>query len=178
MLRADMGVWGVADTVVFGLIVCSAITDIRSGRIYNKVTYPAIAFGLLWSWFPWSSTTVAASFEGFLIAAILLGGLTLVGGMGGGDAKLMAALGAIKGYPFVVNDIFYSFLVGGAMALAVAIWQGRLYSVLKRVFGTLMSVLKLRSVQPAGLSDIESYKIPFGVAICVGTLWTQLNQAL
>ena len=59
--------------------------------------------------------------------------LVLAGGTGGGDAKLLAAIGAIDGYPLIIDVLFYSFLVGGAMALTVAIWQGRLWATLGRV---------------------------------------------
>jgi prepilin peptidase CpaA len=117
-----------------------------------------------------------SSLQGFLIAALLMGTLTVLGGMGGGDAKLIAAIGAMKGYPFIVDVLFYSFLVGGVIALSVAVWQGRFLGTMRRVGQMLFGVVFYRTSLVEGVEENQSYKIPFGVAICLGTLWAQLTQ--
>ena len=168
----------VIDVVVFVLIGICGITDLRTGKIYNKVTYPAILLGLSWNvWMPdalgwWSRI------EGFALAAVLMGALTLMGGMGGGDAKLLAAIGALKGYPFILDVLFYSFLVGGVIALAIAIWQRRFLRILGNVWRMLLAILIYRSKPETAEDETGSYKIPFGLAICLGTLWAQLLELL
>jgi prepilin peptidase CpaA len=151
------------------------ITDLRTGRIYNKVTYPATLAGLIFGLCRQGTGGVLASGAGFLFAAVLMGGLVLTGGTGGGDAKLLAAIGAIEGFPFIIDALFYSFLVGGAMALAIAIWQGRIWMTLGRVFSMLQSLLMFRTWPRTEWNDVKSYKIPFGVAICLGTVWAQFS---
>lgn len=164
------------DLLLFVLIGVSGVTDIRTGKIYNAVTYPAILLGFACNaWIP-DGAGLKSSLLGFGVAAALMGTLTLLGGMGGGDTKLLAAIGAMKGYPFILAVLFYSFLVGGALALTVAIWQRRLLGTLGRVWRMLFAVIVFRINPAAGPEERASYKIPFGVAICVGTLWAQLIE--
>ena len=166
------------DVALFVLIGICGVTDLRSGRVYNKVTYPAILIGFgLNAWLE-RAEGVWSSAEGFLLAAVLMGGLALIGGMGGGDAKLLAGIGAVRGYPFIIEVFFYSFLVGGAMALIVAIWQGRLWTILRRVGAMLYTIVVFRRLPQTEWNDVKSYKIPYGVAICLGALWAQVSPKL
>ena len=166
------------DIVLFILVGICGVTDLRSGRVYNKVTYPAMLIGFVLNAWLERAAGVWNCAEGFLLAAVLMGGLALIGGMGGGDAKLLAGIGAIRGYPFIVDVFFYSFLVGGAMALIVAIWQGRLWTILRRVGEMLYVIVFFRRLPQTEWNDVKSYKIPFGVAICVGALWAQVSPKL
>jgi prepilin peptidase CpaA len=161
------------DIALFVLVGACGITDIQTGKIYNKVTYPAILLGVAWNAWAGGSAGFVNSLQGFLLAAVVMGGLVVLGGMGGGDAKLLAAIGSIKGYPFILDVLFYSFLVGGAMALCVAIWQGRLWRILARVGRLLYGLLLFRRLDRAEWDEAKSYRIPFGVAICLGALWAQ-----
>ncbi len=137
-----------------------------------------MALGVILNGWLGGSAAMLESAEGFLLAAVLMGGLALMGGIGGGDAKLLAAIGAIKGYPFIADVLFYSFLVGGAMALIVALWQGRLWTTLRRIGGVLYSAAVLRQRPGGNWEGVGSYKIPFGVAICLGALWAQILPRL
>lgn len=166
------------DLIVFALIGVCGVTDLQSGKIYNEITYPAILAGFAWNSLAANSPGITSSIEGFLLAAVLMGTLTLMGGMGGGDTKLIAAIGALKGYPFILDVLFYSFLTGGAIALSVAIWQGRLSGTVKRAWYMLFGAVVYRIRPVEGPEEKQSYKIPFGVAICIGTLWAQLSQML
>jgi prepilin peptidase CpaA len=166
------------DLLVFVLIAVCGVTDIHAGKIYNKATYPAIVLGFAWNAWIAGAPGFKSSLLGFTVAAILMGTLTLLGGMGGGDTKLLAAIGALKGYPFILAVLFYSFLVGGALALTVAIWQKRLLGTLGRVWRMLFAAVMYRLNPAAEPEERMSYKIPFGVAICVGTLWAQLVEIL
>jgi prepilin peptidase CpaA len=163
----------IRDVTLFLLIGICAVTDLRRGRVYNNVTYPAILLGFVLNGWLQHGQGIESSAEGFLLAAVLTGGLALIGGMGGGDAKLLVGIGAIRGYPFIADVLFYSFLAGGAMALMVALWQGRLWATLGRVGAMLSAVVLRRSLPRAEWENVNSFKIPFGVAICVGALWAQ-----
>lgn len=166
------------DLLVFVLIGICGVTDVQAGKIYNKVTYPAMLVGFAWNALVPDAVGIKSSLQGFAVAAVLLGVLTILGGMGGGDAKLLAAIGAMKGYPFILDVLFYSFLLGGAFAIAVAIWQKRLWATLRRVGHMLFAATVLR-VRPVEDPEAKmSYKIPFGAAICVGTLWAQLVEII
>ena len=69
-------------------------------------------------------TIYTSGFEGFLFSGkgFLVGlGLLMIpyllGGMGAGDVKLMAAIGALMGTSFVFYSFIYTALIGGLIAL-------------------------------------------------------------
>ncbi len=113
-----------ADTLralIFSLLMVIVIfIDLDHRIIPNALTYPALAVGLLLAW--------ADGPRGFLIAllAALGSGLAFLliavlsrGGMGGGDIKLAAVMGAFLGWPTIVAAMFISFTLGGVVGLAL-----------------------------------------------------------
>lgn len=75
----------------------AAISDARSGRIPNVLTLPlllgALLVHLLWG----GPTELLASFGGIVVCGIIPLFLFRRGAMGGGDLKLLAAIGAALG---------------------------------------------------------------------------------
>ena len=104
-------------------VLCiGAWTDVRTEKIFNWLTYPAILIGLIGHGIvggsPWSSGVVTHTGPGGLmdltdsLAGLAVGFLPMflawqAGGIGGGDAKLMAAVGALAGWRFVLTAMFY-----------------------------------------------------------------------
>lgn len=146
-------------------LIC-AVTDIRRGKIYNKVTYPAVAVGLGLS-FLLSPPVPLTSAAGIVGALIGYGLLCKIGGMGAGDVKLMAAVGALKGLPFVFFSSFYIFCAASFAGLLVLAWQGRLLPVAKWVAGTLLASV-IPGAHPPRLEGGMTM-MPFGPFIFVGT---------
>jgi prepilin signal peptidase PulO-like enzyme (type II secretory pathway) len=86
--------------------------------------------------------------------------------MGLGDVKLMAAVGALKGLPFVLFSSFYIFCAASIAGVVVLAWKGRIFLVAKWIAGTLVaSVIPGRS--GPRLEDMTM--MPFGPFIFVGT---------
>jgi len=153
------------------VLVVAAVTDIRSGRIYNKVTYPAFAAGLLGHALVGGLTGgeyglgLLGALAGAAIGAVLLPAW-LAGGIGGGDAKLMIAVGALAGWSFTLSAIFWGFAVAAIMALAVMLRR----RIVRRTLGRIGRVLYL-ALTPGKAGDPtteDSPKIPFGLALCIG----------
>jgi len=46
-------------------------------------------------------------------------------GMGGGDVKLLAMIGAFLGWKAVILTILFSSLIGSIVGIAVMLWKGR-----------------------------------------------------
>jgi len=164
----------IRDVLLYGVITVCAITDILHGKIYNRVTYPVILLGVVLALFSgW--VVLKSSLVGLLVGFILYFLVFMMGGFGGGDVKLMTAIGALMGYPFVIYAAFYSALVGGLMSLAVIIWKGKFLATLRNIFSVIFSYplsLLFPGVQPLSLNPENSSRIPYGFAICIGTLWT------
>jgi len=106
---------------LFALIMVIVIfVDLDHRIIPNALTYPGIALGLLLAW--------GGGARGFLTAVTAALGAGLVflaiavlsrGGMGGGDIKLAALMGAFLGWPLIAAALFVSFMVGGIVGVAL-----------------------------------------------------------
>jgi prepilin peptidase CpaA len=152
-------------TVILLTLFC-AVTDFRSGKIYNKVTYPAAILGLAAS-FILAPPTPLMSVAGFFGALAGYSMLRRVGGIGAGDVKLMAAVGALKGLPFVFYASFYIFCVGSFAGIIILAYQRRLLPTLKWVAGTLVSTVIPGMSAPRMEGGMST--MPFGPAIFLGT---------
>ncbi len=174
----------VLDIILSLVITISAISDIRVSRVPNRVTYPAIAAGLALAPLAglindYHGGPLDAFFNslfGFILGFGMMFFLYLWGGFGGGDVKLMGAIGALKGYPFVVYAAFYSAVIGAVYSLAIIIWRGKLKQTVFNVFHQLIAFVRPRSAFAIPLDKRDSFAIPFGFCICLGTLWAMLES--
>lgn len=160
------------------VLITAAITDWRRGKIYNWLTLPAILLGLIF-WLTASlfgaDRGLTASLFGFFAAIIPFGFLALRGWLGGGDAKLMAAVGALSAsWQCVLSTAFYGMLVAMAMAVVIMIHHGVIKQTLHRILGAVLSTAA--RVKP----DLENEKhtVPFGAAVAVGGLLAASEQLL
>ncbi|HEV7517978.1 MAG TPA: A24 family peptidase, partial [Thermoanaerobaculia bacterium] len=109
------------------LMIVLAAIDVEHMLLPDRITLPGIAVGLLLQlWIPW-----AGGLLGGALGALLGGGILLAisgawyllrgeEGMGLGDVKMLAMVGAFLGWKGVVVTLFVSTLTGAAVGLAVA----------------------------------------------------------
>ena len=149
------------------LITTSAITDVKERKIYNTQTYSAMALGLIIHFFCYGINGFLFSLCGLGIGTLLLIFFYFIGGIGAGDVKLLAAIGALKGSSYAIETMFYAALIGGCMALMIIIRQRTFTQTLKN------------SVQyichPISYSQDDSINhqyLPYGVAISLGCAFT------
>lgn len=159
-------------TVLIVVLIVSLTTDIKARKILNAVTLPTILFSFIFH-------AISMGFEGFLFSGkgFLVGlGLLLLpyvlGGMGAGDVKLMAAIGALMGTSFVFYSFIYTALIGGIIALALIVKKRGILNPIKSFF---FNVTFYRSNLGSMLiTDKEekqsSISFPYGVAIVLGTV--------
>lgn len=166
--------------VLFCLLVTAAVIDARTHRIPNQLTGPAAAFGLLYSAFVpfYMQHGFLWSLGGLALGFALLFPFYLTGVMGAGDVKLMAATGAFLGLTDVQPAILASFAAAGVLAVGYAIKHRKLGAMLGNVVrilhvGSLLALAGL-PVKSASIGWIPVGKLPFGVAIAVGTISTVL----
>jgi leader peptidase (prepilin peptidase)/N-methyltransferase len=124
---------------LFGcLLLALAVIDIDHMILPDALTWPAIALGILlqpllpWArlWDgPWGALAGAAA--GALLGAGVLLAVWLVWywlrheeGMGLGDVKMLAAIGAFLGWKGVLVALFLGSLSGAAVGLALMAWGG------------------------------------------------------
>src|SRR4051812_46201422 len=79
------------------VMIVAMVTDLRSRRIPNWLVFPFLSAGVVVSTVSGGWSGLGQSLLGILMAAVLMGLLYVLGGMGMGDVKLCAGLGAWVG---------------------------------------------------------------------------------
>ena len=158
------------DIILVSVLAICLVTDLKQRKIYNKVIFPSLLITV--------SLQVAYGGLGGLKSSLLglITGLSvllipyLLRGMGAGDVKLLALIGAIKGSVFVLNTAIYMALLGGVIALLVIIFQKKSLSFIKAVFLWIVSRFNGVKYKLEFPTSFFSKKYPYGVAIVGGAL--------
>jgi prepilin peptidase CpaA len=148
----------------------AVVTDLKSRRISNRLTYPAAALGLAIHTATGGWGGLATSALGLLLGLGLLLLPFYLGAMGGGDVKLLAAIGALQGPQFVLMTAVYAGLAGGVLALGYLIRQRGLAAAVRYSAGGWVG-----GVRP---DAPKAGAIPYGPAIAAGALIVLLRTAL
>ena len=157
----------VALTMLLGL---SVWFDVRSRRIPNALTVAGLVVALLLR----GSLGVSALVEGVAGAGVGLALALLpfaLGMLGGGDVKLLAAVGGFMGPEHLIGAFLVIAVVGGVLALLEALRRRAACEVMSRSF-TVVKYLALfgRFGYRPTLESENAMTVPYGVAIAVGSL--------
>ena len=142
--------WG----VVIAAAVVAAITDLRSRRIPNALTLPALAAGLVAGGLIGGWIGLADAFAGCLALGLPHVMLFVFARGGGGDAKLMAAIGAWLGLFDGLLVLLCVALCGAVLAAIYLWWSRRTQTGDERTDEAARGAMTM----------------PYGVAICGGVL--------
>ena len=161
-----------AYVVLAVVLTIAAVTDVRSGKIYNWTTYPAVLIALVGHLLMGGlhgtdgALGLFGSLGGMAVGFIPMFAAWRAGGIGGGDAKIMGVVGALCGWRFVLTSMFYGFLIAAVMAIIVMLYKRITRDTLKRLFAFAF-VLLVRA-KPSDPATEQSPKIPIGLALCIG----------
>jgi prepilin peptidase CpaA len=160
--------------IAVGLVAC--VTDLRSRRIPNVLTFGAAAAGLVYGGVTGGWSGFGGAALGWLIGAAAFIVPFALGGLGGGDVKLLGALGTWLGPTGAIWVALYTGLAGGVMAVAVALASGYLRRALWNVSLLLMHwrVAGLRPLSEVSLEGSDGPRLAYALPIFVGliaTLW-------
>ena len=146
------------------ILALACYWEIRERRIPNWLTLGAIVLGI-------GASAIEGGFDGLIDSALglaIAGGLflpfCLLGVVGGGDMKLMAAVGAITGWPMVLRVVCDTCVAGGLIAVAIMAWNGVLLTTLGNVFRIMVGMPRRHH----GLRNPPM--VPYALAITIGTL--------
>ena len=144
--------------------------DLRTYRIPNYLTLGTALAGLLYQAAFHGCNGVGSGLLGLALGFFLLFPVYLLGGMGAGDVKALAALGTWLGPGLTLTLFFYMAVAGGLMALGVLIYKGIFWAKVRLYWSFLVSWILLRPTglppEPAPKAEVQG--IPYGVAIAVG----------
>jgi prepilin peptidase CpaA len=149
----------------------AGITDFRCRKIPNWLTYPAIPIAILLHWLIAGSHAALLSLAGAAVGLGVLLPFVLLGGLGGGDWKLMGALGAFFEPQRLVPVLILTLMINGIMALTLVLWKKRVGQTARNVGRIAGSVFKFRSPgSDLSIDNSEAEEIPFGIAAALATL--------
>jgi len=176
------------DPIIFATVALSlavaAVIDLRSQRIPNVLTIPTALGALAYHLLTQGPGGLWGSLAGLGLGLGLMLAPFLFRVMGGGDVKLMAAVGAWVGPQVVLVAFLLTSLAGGLYALAVLAGRS---DALRGMFARLRPALYATCAtgefhfQPAPTSSVESAGLPklcYGLAIAVGAVAAMTRTVL
>lgn len=175
-----------AATILTLLAVAVAVYDWRERRIPNRLVIPAACVGIaLNAVRGWAG--LGFSLGGLAVGLALLLLPHLLGAMGAGDVKYLAAVGSVVGAGGVLRVFLLTLLCYPALALFCVLRDGKLKvtwlrfrRVLSQFGGLFAPALKNYAALLESRDDarVASATAPFGVAISAGTLLALFTSLL
>ncbi|MGH9690940.1 MAG: A24 family peptidase [Candidatus Acidiferrales bacterium] len=146
--------------------------DSRTQRIPNWLTVPGLLLGIALhsALSGWTGTEMAL--EGAGLGLLVLLPLVLLRALGAGDWKLMGAIGALLGPAMLWFVLLASIFAAGLMAAVLVIRARRVRETLRNMGMLITGFLTfgLRAPSDVSLDNPRLLKLPFGVAVAIGTL--------
>jgi prepilin peptidase CpaA len=165
-----MTFFGIVSAALTLLVGAAAWTDYRSRRIPNTLTVAGLGVALLLR-AVLGPEAILDGLVGALLAFVLTLPLIVLGVMGGGDAKLLIAIGAFMGPRHFLTAATLIAIIGGMMAVVDAGRRGVLLPVLYNC-GQIMKHWATFGRRGANRSfaSVGALTIPYGLAIAAGAL--------
>jgi prepilin peptidase CpaA len=162
--------------VLLALLIAAAVSDSKSGRIPNWLVFGGALYAVFYNgFFP--------LYQGDIGILFALGGLAVgltaflpayvFRILGAGDVKLVAMVGAFLGPWSTVGAVLSTLIAGGVLAVAYALWGGRLGRMLHNLAIIFRGTVLTLSTGTSGTVTTDgpsAGRMPYGVAIAVGTI--------
>lgn len=160
--------------LVSAILVEAAVIDGKQLRVPNWLTFHFVLGGLAFAAWSGGRDALLWSLAGSVVGLITLLPLYSIGGMGAGDVKLMAGVGAWMGPWITAGAFLATAVVGGVIALGMIVYSGNLirHWVMIQTIGheimTLRSPSKL--AERAGERKVNMMLLPYGIPIAIGSI--------
>lgn len=181
--------YNISDLILIILLFLAVYFDITARKIPNKITVPALLYGMIWS-------TLNSGLQGFKLSilGILIGFAVFLvpyifNGIGAGDVKLMTAIGAIMGWEFILKTSLSTALVGGIIVVIYMLYKKGLVRTLVDTLGILVKPLMKILYMISGFkifysifkyfddlkTDKKKIYIPYAIPIAIGSISVMLG---
>lgn len=160
-------------TVSITLIVAAVIDGLYL-KVPNKITYPLIIAGWLYSTYAGGLTGLGWSVLATLFGFALLFGLHLIGGMGAGDVKLLAGIAAFVHFEHTWYIFIATTIVGAVIALIQIAVSGQWMKHWTQAQSILYEILSVRDADK--LYEISQERkprmrlLPYGIPMTIAAI--------
>ncbi len=156
------------------VLIVAAYIDGKELRVPNWITFPMVIAGLVFNTWLDGWAGLGAGMLGMVVGLLCLLPLYAVGGMGAGDVKLMAGVGAWLGAAPTFYGFAVSAVVGAVMAVIMVLWKRDTKKHTTNFFMILSEWMEVRN--PKKLAEIAAERkprmllLPYGIPICIGCI--------
>lgn len=152
------------------LVLLAVVWDVRERRIPNALTVTGLVLAIVLRSLEGPDALLQA-LAGMGVALAISLPLVFLGGLGGGDAKLLAAVGAFLGPGQLLIALAITALAGGIIAIVLAIHRGALYESLVGAGALVMNLFGGGVQRPRRtIRSPGALTIPYAVPIAIGVL--------
>jgi len=160
--------------LVTATLVVAAVIDGVQLKVPNWITYPMIVGGWIYSLAAFGLPGLGWSLLGTAIGLALLLPAYAVGGMGAGDVKLLAGVGAWVWGTITFYAFCYSAIIGGVIAIGMVLYKrawgkhSRQFAVIVGEIATVRDPNQLAAI--AAERKPRMFLLPYGIPIAIGTI--------
>jgi prepilin peptidase CpaA len=168
---------------LFSALLIAVLTDLRARKVPNALVLAGLFAGLAFQAIaeagkgifdvPAGAIGVLPALGGIAVGFAALFPLYLLRAMGAGDVKLMMVIGAFLGPQQTFGVVMLTFVAGGVMALAMALWQRSFAQLaLNLRFMLTTSMVRMAGGDSPRFEPLAQTagRMPYAVAIAAGTL--------
>jgi len=164
------------DLILIAGLGMASVLDWRFRKVPNGLTLPLILTGIVFRSVREGIPGLGESLLGFTVGIALLYLPFLLGGIGGGDVKLMGAIGAFVGPVAAVKVFLIGALVGAVLSLFEIARKKEWKSTLENLRNRIVHVLLTNRWAPE--SEIRfsprPLRVPYALALSAGYGWLYL----
>jgi prepilin peptidase CpaA len=156
------------------VLIVAAIIDGKILKVPNWLTFPFIVSGWIHCGVAGGAAGLGYSLLGTFVGMMLLLVLRNVGGMGAGDVKLLAGVGAWLGTTTTLYVFAATAIVGGIMAAIMIYRSGNYIKHLAMAYQIIHEWKTIR--KPSALASIARerkptmYLLPYGIPMAIGAV--------
>ncbi|MEX1029511.1 MAG: A24 family peptidase [Paenibacillaceae bacterium] len=168
-------------TFIIGIIACIYVsiafyTDIRWMIIPNSLTLSAAVLGTVFQTVAYQLSGLITSIVGLSVAFVITLGLYLIKGVGAGDVKGIAALGAIMGVQFTVYVLVIALIYAGIVGLLFIVIRGKIGQLVRHWWISILCYCITRKSEHLQLiATHRVHSFPFMIAVMPAFITCLLN---